>query len=578
MTNKDSAWVVFVNKAVYRFFAWASATWNRTSSPALSETYIPPLDVIMVWHTYLLNPRAFFEDSRRMSNPYCTNLVAIEEMPLTLISSLIDAETLDPLPPSDERQTFFEQTSKLPYHISLVSDRSDVLTLHCPFCAHPNQLVRWIDDDEKGFAQTKFVHTCEKCRKPITKSKIGIRRFCEEVSRRRTGERVFISETLLNPLTGIVDEATANATVTKLFKYLDATYKVLQPLPAGSNVYVEATKLAEGLNYDYLVLSDALHRGVRPYSAPDRNAPVPRQATTHTTLRKGRFIDDHAGLASLDLVGAVLRQGSFIQKMAELGWTRPGRFDLVKESAPLVRSIARYHAFLDLMSYHPTSFFVPTLDIDLAWHTHQLKSWHYRNDTLRFLRRFPNHDDSVDALQLSKGYDITAKEWKLRFGVPYSVCGCVPDGDSESRLSRFASKISAIGTSSHSRSKSASSSVERNSDASSHAAAAVVNSRPDLVSTEDDEADSSHPSEHNLSFGNPNDSNAKGKGYLREKKSEKCVTSAKKGASRDPWRGLQAERNEKRKKEGHKEAFTDPHYGYGAYYPYWGVSAAVPLG
>lgn len=52
-TNKDKAWVVFVNKAVQRFYVWALSTWPQTT-PILSETSIPPLDVIMVWHSYLL--------------------------------------------------------------------------------------------------------------------------------------------------------------------------------------------------------------------------------------------------------------------------------------------------------------------------------------------------------------------------------------------------------------------------------------------------------------------------------------------------------------------------------------------
>lgn len=105
-----------------------------------------------------------------------------------------------------------------------------------------------------------------------------------------------------------------------------------------------------------------------------------------------------------------------------------------------------------------------------------------------------------------------------------------------------------------------------------------VNNRPDLVSIEDDEADSSHPSEHNLQFGDPNDPMTKWKKDLREKKSLKCAASAKKGGSKDPWRALQAERNEKREKDRHREAFTDPYYGYGYYYPYWGVSMAIPFG
>jgi hypothetical protein len=117
----------------------------------------------------------------------------------------------------------------------------------------------------------------------------------------------------------------------------------------------------------------------------------------------------------------------------------------------------------------------------------------------------------------------------------------------------------------------------------------VVNTRPDLVTTEDHEANSSHPSEHNMYFGDPSDNLTQLKKQVREKKSTKCIESAKKGAEKDPWRALQAERAEKNRvaeldgKEGdvkqrHREAFTDPYHGYGYYYPYWGVSMAVPLG
>lgn len=69
----------------------------------------------------------------------------------------------------------------------------------------------------------------------------------------------------------------------------------------------------------------------------------------------------HGGLASLDLVGAVLRQGSFVEKMVEMEWTEPHRFEDPNQVIPLIRSIARYHAFLDLMTQHAKYFLVPTL-------------------------------------------------------------------------------------------------------------------------------------------------------------------------------------------------------------------------
>ncbi|CAG8633763.1 10605_t:CDS:2, partial [Acaulospora colombiana] len=119
-------------------------------------------------------------------------------------------------------------------------------------------------------------------------------------------------------------------------KYLDSLYRVNSPI-ASTEIATQTGQLAVWLSYNPQVLSDFLHRGVAPLRTPNRVSPRP----------------SHYGPACLDLVGAVLRQGSFIEKMVGLGWTRPGRFDHSKDSAPLVRCIARYHAFLDLMSQNP---------------------------------------------------------------------------------------------------------------------------------------------------------------------------------------------------------------------------------
>ena len=113
--------------------------------------------------------------------------------------------------------------------------------------------------------------------------------------------------------------------------------------------------------------------------------------------------------------------------MAHLGWTKPGFFGAPEDEVVLQHAIARYHAyvslssssdsfvclrflfrsyaalishcvtvadsctmvrFLDLMSSSPASFFVPTLDIDLVWHTHQLMNVQYETDCKRYVGRF----------------------------------------------------------------------------------------------------------------------------------------------------------------------------------------------
>lgn len=49
---------------------------------------------------------------------------------------------------------------------------------------------------------------------------------------------------------------------------------------------------------------------------------------------------------SVDLVGAVIRQCSFIDKMHQLKWTTPGYFDSPEDKDVLVHAIIRYHAYV----------------------------------------------------------------------------------------------------------------------------------------------------------------------------------------------------------------------------------------
>ncbi|KIM19495.1 hypothetical protein M408DRAFT_50053, partial [Serendipita vermifera MAFF 305830] len=395
--NKDQAWVIFVNRAVHRFYLWAMSSWTR-ASPWLDETIIPPLDIIMVWHSYLLNPRTYYEDSQRMDTAYCMNLQAIQNMPLLLIASLIDTRTLEALPPSAERQRFFETTTSLPFAPPLVTNSFEVMVLNCPFCLQNNHRVRWIAENEKGFAQTRFEHPCERCGVAFKKMHMGVRRFAAEVSRKRTGKMVYISETLLDPRTGRVDKAEADSLTVRLFKRLDKIAQVNIPITEDKE-RAEATSLAVKLYYSYEILSLELHTSIRPSYIKASFLP---NSDRENRIQRIAVAYSHNGPASLDLVGAVLRQGAFVEKMVHIGWTQPGCFDYEHTLAPLVRSIARYHAFLDLMCSHSKSFLVPTLD--LAWHSHQLKGEAYRNDTLNFLERTPNHEDSVESSVISKGY------------------------------------------------------------------------------------------------------------------------------------------------------------------------------
>ncbi len=65
---------------------------------------------------------------------------------------------------------------------------------------------------------------------------------------------------------------------------------------------------------------------------------------------------------ALDLVGAVIRQGSFIEKMHALDWLHSPTV-----ASTMARLITKYARYFEILSRYPTQVAVPTLDVDLAW-------------------------------------------------------------------------------------------------------------------------------------------------------------------------------------------------------------------
>ncbi|PVG00354.1 hypothetical protein CPB86DRAFT_871885 [Serendipita vermifera] len=537
--EKEEAWVVYVTRAAHRFGVVVGTEWTSGFVGWKEET-APPLDVLMVLHSYLLNPLTVYEDSVRRRTFFARNLTAIGSFPVQLIASLIDPDTLDAYPPSNERKTFFERITKEPFTLPLTTATSDILSLSCPCCDKTADKVPWATGEEKGFAQPGFIFPCSSCGKEFTKPMMGIRRFADEVTRKRAKRRVYFAETLLDPKTGQAHDSVADMFIVRLLRRINAVFS-LSKYCENEGIGPEARKLVAGLKWSPDVLAENLQIGLQPKVdfQPDRIIP-----------RVSRIVAAYSnpGPASIDLVGAVLRQSTFVAKMYEMGWSKPGQIPQDQEMANLVRAVARYHAFLDLLSQSSYNFWVPTLDIDLAWHTHQLTGPTYREDTLKLLGRTPNHDDAVEQTTLQSGYDETAKASKARFGVPYSVCGCMMDAPPEKVIEKGKSsfkKVLKIGKSS----------------SDDHGAAktryGTDTGHPELVSSNPDDADSSHPSDHNLH----RESIAEGAAQLDRNEV-------------DHWQKLQAERKQAR--TGHTEAFTED--GDGRYHAYWGVSANVPFG
>jgi len=86
----------------------------------------------------------------------------------------------------------------------------------------------------------------------------------------------------------------------------------------------------------------------------------------------------------------------------------------------LNEAIIRYYKFLNLMKLYPGKLFVPTLDVDLVWHAHQLNPSDYHKFTLTNVGNFIDHNDNIEKPSLGNGFIETAQLWKQNYNEGYS--------------------------------------------------------------------------------------------------------------------------------------------------------------
>ena len=125
---------------------------------------------------------------------------------------------------------------------------------------------------------------------------------------------------------------------------------------------------------------------------------------------------------NVDYLAAVVeRQATFADKMANLLWLRSPA-----AARTLERAIARYEHFLVLFREHPGRTLVPTLDIDLAWHTQQCSPALYDAACRQLAGRDGpiEHDDTIERPVLRDAFAATTRLYEARFHDEYNPCLC----------------------------------------------------------------------------------------------------------------------------------------------------------
>ncbi|KAK7372922.1 hypothetical protein VNO80_06312 [Phaseolus coccineus] len=155
------------------------------------------------------------------------------------------------------------------------------------------------------------------------------------------------------------------------------------------------------------------------------------------------FLEAKQSTTNYDLISAVKRQNTFFYQVSRPYW---------KEDTFLEGAVARYKGFLHLIKRNKemriNRFSVPTYDIDLIWHSHQLHPVSYCNDLVAIMGKVLQHDDTdsdrTKGQKLDVGFSETTAQWEETFGSRYWKAGAMYRGSPPSPLTVDKYKI--VGT------------------------------------------------------------------------------------------------------------------------------------
>ncbi|KAF2197879.1 hypothetical protein GQ43DRAFT_434772 [Delitschia confertaspora ATCC 74209] len=410
---REKRWTIYVTKAVDRFSKWL------IKLPVTSDTFPGPIQ------TTDFDPK---ESSKTADNfPTKGRGIDIGDKlpPLERLTTMIF--TYDP---GEAAKASWKRT-EIPWD-SIDNSHSKEIR-YCPNCdkkfelswteppAEPMDEVRFDQflEQDIGFASSSFRSACPSCNLNVTHETLRVGKFINDCTALLKQKRP-MPGTILN-MKGMPEMVQGKKNI--------LSHDLFFPNRVVQNTSVcQLWSLKKDLRYKGLTILDIQKRfedAIR--EEPERKLANASQFNPNFVSKDSRYAVrrmmanywDNSSPFALDLVGAVMRQGVFIQKMVKIDWLR----------SPVVmttmsRLIVKYHRFIRIIAEHPKKTAVPTLDVDLAWHTHQLSPKSYYSYSTRETKKFVNHDDKISEVDISAHFRWTSNTYEKKYGQLYSDCAC----------------------------------------------------------------------------------------------------------------------------------------------------------
>ncbi|KAK5634944.1 hypothetical protein RRF57_010656 [Xylaria bambusicola] len=445
---REKRWALYVARAVDRYEAWWSNfqknylteddmaedtdkytrfASNPPSGNGWKSFMLPPLDVLMVWHAHMLNPQAYYEDCLR--NGFREMWHA--GMPWQLVNDAIDTN-FNYTASSDCMVTWEKITGR---KWDNVNDSFTKTLPPCPKCRTKNT-VSWstcgMSEGSRngspstslvggtGYGDRDFIITCSSCRMVLGRDYLEVFKFTTDVEALIQHKRP-MPGTILGLRTGMTKQLPPSGTEksrfqptfpNRLIRY-KLRSKVYSPPPQTMGIVrdIIEKELADPAAIQFVESVVDLRERKKRYR-------LGRDARVHVRKMMSRYWGNSSPFA-LELGGAVMRQGIFTEKMYKIDWLHS---PAARET--MTRLIMKYERFTNIMGKNPTNIAVPTLDVDLAWHTHQLSPASYYQWMVSKTTYFVDHDDKIEEGKLSTAFEWTSKTYQELYGEVYSECTC----------------------------------------------------------------------------------------------------------------------------------------------------------
>lgn len=416
---KERRWAVFVSRAVDRFEKWWNCLVVESLEPELLKVSndkskmpsrcpprgkliepnkLPPLDVLMVWHAFLLNPMVYAEDCWRFG---VDGVIWSTEFPWKMVNESIDSEYIYRV--TEKHKAYFESKTGLQWNNLDDYPEDKEKTVQCVRCgAQFGALFSPVGNTYTSHCYTNnnFEVTCPQCNGIVSHDTLRVNKFIKDVQSYYKNGTCFPG-TLVNVYSGFFNPPNKSCPIYNALEDpgVKEQIRTLSDNPSMMNV----------MSIMNTFFGDEKRKSRR--KAIQYDGYFIRRLMSH-------YWDNSSSFA-LDLEGAVHRQGTFIQKMHQNDWLHcPSLLNVVPGM------IDKYANFFQLIRNNASLMAVPTLDVDLVWHTHQLSANAYFNYSTINAWKFIDHDDKVKETTLTDCFTRTVRLYESTFKKIYSECMC----------------------------------------------------------------------------------------------------------------------------------------------------------